>query len=251
MDLGLSGKRAVVTGGSRGIGRAIALGLAAEGAHVAICARSEEALRATEAELRALGGKVFAEACDVGDGEALDGFLDRAREQMGGLDILVNNVSALGVGEDLAAWQTNIDLDLMASVRATQRVVPWMEEAGGGSILFMSSISGIEPSGTAPYAAMKAALISYSKSLAISLAPKKIRVNAIAPGSIEFEGGVWERVRANNPQRYQDTIARIPWGRMGTAEEVADVAVFLASERARWVTGACIAVDGAQHRSNL
>jgi 3-oxoacyl-[acyl-carrier protein] reductase len=251
MDLGLAGKRAVVTGGSRGIGRAIALGLAAEGAHVAICARSEEALRATEAELRALGGKVFAEACDVGDGEALDGFLDRAREQLGGLDILVNNVSALGVGEDLAAWQTNIDLDLMASVRATQRVVPWMEEAGGGSILFMSSISGIEPSGTAPYAAMKAALISYSKSLAISLAPKKIRVNAIAPGSIEFEGGVWERVRANNPQRYQDTIARIPWGRMGTAEEVADVAVFLASERARWVTGACIAVDGAQHRSNL
>lgn len=251
MDLGLSGKCAVVTGGSKGIGRAIALGLAAEGAHVAICARSEEALRATEAELRALGGKVFAQACDVGNGDALDGFLDRARERLGGLDILVNNVSALGVGEDLAAWQTNIDLDLMASVRATQRVVPWMEEAGGGSILFMSSISGIEPSGTAPYAAMKAALISYSKSLAISLAPKKIRVNAIAPGSIEFEGGVWERVRASNPQRYQDTIARIPWGRMGTAEEVADVAVFLASERARWVTGACIAVDGAQHRSNL
>lgn len=251
MDLGLSGKCAVVTGGSKGIGRAIALGLAAEGAHVAICARSEEALRATEAELRARGGKVFAQACDVGNGDALDGFLDRARERLGGLDILVNNVSALGVGEDLAAWQTNIDLDLMASVRATQRIVPWMEEAGGGSILFMSSISGIEPSGTAPYAAMKAALISYSKSLAISLAPKKIRVNAIAPGSIEFEGGVWERVRASNPQRYQDTIARIPWGRMGTAEEVADVAVFLASERARWVTGACIAVDGAQHRSNL
>lgn len=251
MNLGLSGKRAVVTGGSKGIGKAIALGLAAEGADVAICARGEEALRATEAELKAVGDGIFADVCDVADGAALDDFLDRARERLGGIDILVNNVSALGVGEDLSAWQTNIDLDLMASVRATQRVAPWMAEAGGGCILFMSSISGIEPSGSAPYAAMKAALISYSKSLAISLAAKKIRVNAIAPGSIEFEGGVWERVRANHPERYRETIARIPWGRMGTAEEVADVAVFLASERAQWVTGACIAVDGAQHRSNL
>lgn len=251
MDLRLAGKRAVVTGGSRGIGRAIALGLADEGVAVAICARSEGPLRQTEAELRQRGTKVFAEACDVGNGDALDGFLDRARQELGGVDILVNNVSALGAGDDLAAWQANINLDLLASVRATQRVVPWMSEAGGGSIIFMSSISGIEPSGTAAYAAMKAALISYSKSLAISLAPQRIRVNAIAPGSIEFEGGVWERVRANNPQRYQDTIARIPWGRMGTAEEVADVVVFLCSERARWVTGACVAVDGAQHRSNL
>ncbi|HEX5514032.1 MAG TPA: SDR family oxidoreductase [Gammaproteobacteria bacterium] len=251
MDLRLAGKRAVVTGGSRGIGRAIALGLADEGVDVAICARSEEPLRQTEDELRQRGGKVFAEACDVGNGDALDGFLDRARQELGGVDILVNNVSALGAGDGLAAWQANINLDLLASVRATQRVVPWMSEAGGGSIIFMSSISGIEPSGTAAYAAMKAALISYSKSLAISLAPQRIRVNAIAPGSIEFEGGVWERVRANNPQRYQDTIARIPWGRMGTAEEVADVVVFLCSERARWVTGACVAVDGAQHRSNL
>lgn len=251
MDLGLTGKRAVVTGGSKGIGRAIALGLAAEGAQVAICARGEEALRETETELRKLSDKAVAEVCDVSDAEALDRFLTSAHTQLGGVDILVNNVSALGVGEDLAAWQKNIDLDLLASVRATQRVVPWMAEAGGGCVLFMSSISGIEPSGSAPYAAMKAALISYSKSLAISLAAKKIRVNAIAPGSIEFEGGVWERVRTQNPQRYAETIARIPWGRMGTAEEVADVAVFLASERARWVTGACIAVDGAQHRSNL
>lgn len=251
MDLKLAGKRAVITGGSRGIGRAIALGLADAGVSVALCARSEGPLRQTEAELRQQGGKVYAAACDVGDGDALSGFLEQARQELGGVDILINNVSALGVGEDLAAWQANIDLDLLASVRATQQVIPWMEEAGGGCILFMSSISGIEPSGTAAYAAMKAALISYSKSLAISLAPKRIRVNAIAPGSIEFEGGVWERVRKNNPQRYQDTVARIPWGRMGRPEEVADVAVFLCSERASWVTGACIVVDGAQHRSNL
>lgn len=251
MDLKLKGRRAVITGGSRGIGRAIALGLAEAGVDVAICARSEEPLQATAAELRQCGGQVFAKACDVGDAEALSGFLDSARQALGGVDVLINNVSALGVGDDLAAWQANIDLDLLASVRATQQVVPWMEAAGGGCILFISSISGIEPSGTAPYAAMKAALISYSKSLALSLASKRIRVNTIAPGSIEFEGGVWERVRKNNPQRYQETVARIPGGRMGRPEEVADVAVFLCSERASWVTGACISVDGGQHRSNL
>jgi len=251
MDLRLAGKRAVITGGSRGIGRAIALGLAEEGVDVAICARSEGPLRETEAELRQRGGKVYAATCDVGDGAALGAFLERARQELGGVDILVNNVSALGVGDDAAAWQANINLDLLASVRATQQVVPWMAETGGGCIIFMSSISGIEPSSTPAYAAMKAALISYSKSLAIALAAKRIRVNAVAPGSIEFPGGVWDRIRRTDPQRYQDTVARIPWGRMGRPEEVADVVVFLSSERASWVTGACIVVDGAQHRSNL
>lgn len=251
MDLKLAGKRAVVTGGSKGIGRAIAVGLAAEGVSVAICARSEQPLREAEAEIRSHGVEAYAEPCDVGDGDALDGFLDRARERLGGVDILVNNVSALGQGDDLAAWQANIDLDLLASVRATQRVTTWMSEAGGGSIIFISSISGIEPSATASYSAIKAALISYSKFLAISLAPQRIRVNTIAPGSIEFEGGVWDRARQHNPERYQATLARIPWGRMGRPEEVADVAVFLASERAGWITGACVPVDGAQHKAIL
>jgi 3-oxoacyl-[acyl-carrier protein] reductase len=250
MDLKLAGKRAVVTGGSKGIGRAIALALADEGVDVAICARGEDALRETEAEIRRRGAKAYAEPCDVGDGNALDVFLERAREQLGGVDILVNNVSALGSGSGLEAWEANIRLDLMASVRATRKVVPWMSEAGHGNIILISSISGIEPGGNQSYAAVKAALISYSKSLAISLAPKGIRVNAIAPGSIEFEGGVWGRAKQHNPERYNATLARIPWGRMGRPEEVADVVTFLVSERASWVTGACVPVDGAQHKSN-
>jgi 3-oxoacyl-[acyl-carrier protein] reductase len=251
MELGLAGKRAVITGGSKGIGRAIALGLAAEGVNVSICARSEAPLRETADELASHSVGVHAQACDVGDGAALDAYLDAARAQLGGIDILVNNVSALGAGDDLAAWDANVRLDLMASVRATERVVPWMKEGGGGGVIFISSISGIEVGTTAPYAAVKAALISYSKSLAVRLAAASIRVNTIAPGSIEFPGGVWDRVRQHNPERYRSTLARIPGGRMGRPEEVADVALFLLSERASWVTGACVSVDGAQHKSNL
>lgn len=249
MDLGLKGKRAVVTGGSKGIGRAIALALAGEGVDVAICARSEGPLRETESELRRHGVTAYAEACDVGDEAALSGFLDHARERLGGVDILVNNVSALGGGkDDLAAWEANVNLDLMASVRATRQVVPWMAGAGGGNIVFISSISGIEPK-LAPYSSIKAALIAYSKSLAINLASKRIRVNAIAPGSIEFEGGVWDQARKHNPDRYEATLARIPWGRMGRPEEIGDVVAFLVSERASWVTGACVPIDGAQHKA--
>lgn len=252
MDLGLRGRKAVVTGASRGIGRAIALGLADEGADVAICARSEGPLDEAAQLLRERGVNAFASAADVGDADALDGFLEAARSQLGGIDILVNNVTAHAAGTGLEAWETNLRLDLMASVRAAETVIPWMSDAGGGCILFISSIAALEVGGSpAPYSAAKAALVSYSKNLAVSLGPKRIRVNAIAPGSIEFEGGVWDRVHRNAPDRYQSVLSRIPWGRMGTPEEVADVAVFLASERAGWVTGTCVSVDGAQHRSNL
>jgi len=251
MHLGLSGKNVVITGGSKGIGKAIALGFAAEGANVALCARSEGPLRAAESELRQHPVNVFAAPCDVGDAAALDAFLDQARQQLGGIDVLVNNVSALAPGDDLAAWEANINLDLMASVRATRRVVPWMEQAGGGNVLFISSISGLEGGSMAPYAAMKAALISYSKTLALALGPKRIRVNTIAPGSIEFPGGVWDRAKTHNPERYNTTLAKIPWGRMGRPEEVANLAVFLASDAASWITGACVPVDGGQHKGNL
>jgi len=252
VESGLNGKRAVVTGGSKGIGRAIALGLAAEGVDVAICARSEEALRATETDIAHLGVKAYGAICDVGDTTALDGFLEDARSTLGGVDILVNNVSALGgARNDLDAWEGNIRLDLMASVRATTKVSPWMQEAGGGNILFISSIAALRAGAAAPYSAVKAALISYSKNLSISLAKDHIRVNTIAPGSVEFPGGVWDKARKNNPERYQSTLNTIPWGRMGRPEEIADVAVFLASERASWVTGACLSVDGGQHKGNL
>lgn len=251
MKLGLKGKNAVVTGGSKGIGRSIALALAAEGVNVAICARSEGPLDEALKEIEALGVKGYRETCDVGNKDTLDTFLDNARQTLGNVDILVSNVSALGAGNDLKAWDANVTLDLMSTVRAVDKVLPWMKETGSGNIIILSSISGIEVGTTQPYAATKAALISYAKSLAVDLGPEGIRVNSIAPGSIKFPGGVWDKAEKANSPRYHSTLDRIPWGRFGKPEEVANVAVFLASDAASWVTGACIPVDGAQHRSNM
>jgi 3-oxoacyl-[acyl-carrier protein] reductase len=252
MDLGLRGKSAVVTGASRGIGRSIALRLAEEGAGVAICARGEPALRETEAELRARSDPVYAAVCDVGDPEALDGFLDAARASLGGVDILVNNPSGIAFADDPGAWQSSLNVDLMAAVRASWKVTPWMDGAGGGTIIHISSIAGLEATGFPPaYGAAKAALVSHAKSLAVALAPQKIRVNTVAPGSIEFPGGLWAQAKQGNPDFYGAILKTIPWGRMGTPEEVADVVAFLASERASWITGVCLVVDGAQHKANL
>jgi 3-oxoacyl-[acyl-carrier protein] reductase len=250
MNLELEGRNCVVIGGSRGIGRAISLGLAAEGANVAICARNEEPLRGAEAEILALGTSVFAQACDVADSAALIAFLDAARQSLGGVDVLVHNASALAVGPDLSDWEASLQVDLMAAVRAVEHVLPWMFDAGGGSILFISSISGLEadPSPDFGYTAAKAALIAHAKKLAVMYAPRGIRVNAIAPGSIEFPGGIWSRIREEQPDMYEAVRASVPWGRLGTPEEVADVAVFLVSPRSAWVAGECMSVDGGQHR---
>ena len=252
MDLGLMGKCAVVTGGSKGIGRAIALRLAAEGASIAICARGEAALQKTRGELRARSVPVYAAVCDVGDAEALDAFLEAARAELGAVDILVNNPSGFLFGDDAAAWQATLNVDVMAAVRASWKVAPWMAASGAGAIVHISSIAGLEAAGFPPaYGAAKAALVSHAKSLAVALAPQKIRVNSVAPGSIEFGGGLWAQVRAADPEMYGAVVRSIPWGRMGTPEEVADVVAFLVSERASWVTGACIVVDGGQHKGNL
>jgi 3-oxoacyl-[acyl-carrier protein] reductase len=252
MDLGLRGKIAVVTGASRGIGRAIALRLADEGAGLAICARGEPALREVEAELRSKSVPVYADVCDVGNAGALDGFLNAARKHLGRVDILINNPSGLAFADDEAAWQSTLSVDLMAAVRASAKVAPWMGETGGGAIIHISSIAGLEAAGfPASYGASKAALVSHAKSLAVSLAPQKIRVNSVAPGSIEFPGGLWEQAKHHNPDLYGAVLKTIPGGRMGKTEEVADVVAFLASDRASWVTGACIVVDGGQHKGNL
>ncbi|MCL7968338.1 MAG: SDR family oxidoreductase [marine benthic group bacterium] len=250
MDLGLKGSTGIVLGGSRGIGRSIALGLAEEGANVAICARNEQALRVTEAEISNFGVRVHAEPCDVGDAEALAAFLDSSRSALGDVDMLVHNASALAVGPDLSDWEASIRVDVMAAVHAAEHVMPWMEASGGGSILFVSSISGLEadPSPDFGYTAAKAALIAHAKKLAVMHAPRGIRVNAIAPGSIEFPGGIWSMVKQDQPELYESARASIPWGRLGTPDEVADVAVFLLSPRAAWVAGECVSVDGAQHR---
>ena len=250
MDLGLQGRNCVVIGGSRGIGRSIALHLAVEGANVAICARNEDPLRAAESEISAAGVQAYAHSCDVADSVALTAFLDAARSELGSVDVLVHNASALAVGPDLSDWEASLQVDLMAAVHAAEQVMPWMEEAGGGSILFVASTSGLEAD-RAPdfgYTAAKAALIAHAKKLAVMHAPRGIRVNAIAPGSIEFPGGIWSMIKEQQPEIYESVRASIPWGRLGTPEEVADVAVFLVSSRATWVTGECLSIDGAQHR---
>ncbi len=250
MNLELKDRGCIVIGGSRGIGRAIALGLAAEGAQVAICGRTESHLSEARAALVEMGVRAFVHACDVGDASALAQFLDRARQELGSVDVLVHNASALAVGPTLADWELSLRVDLMAAVRASAHVTPWMTEAGGGSILFVSSVSGLEvdPVPDYGYTAAKAALIAHAKKLAVMLAPQGIRVNAIAPGSTEFTGGIWATLKETQPQLYDSVRASIPWGRLATPQEVADVAVFLVSRRANWVVGECVSVDGGQHR---
>jgi 3-oxoacyl-[acyl-carrier protein] reductase len=251
MDLRLTGKRAVVTGASKGIGLAIARGLADEGVALAICARNESTLRDAERDLSGRGVRVYAEACDVAVAAELEGFLEQARDVLGGVDILVNNATGYGFRDDEAAWVASLDVDLMATVRASRKVVPWMVDAGGGAIVHISSIAGLHASGAAAYSAAKAAVISHSKTLAVQLAASHVRVNVVAPGSILVENGLWDQVRQRDPNRFAEVVGSIPAGRMGHAEEVADAVVFLCSARASWITGACLAVDGAQHRGNL
>lgn len=250
MDLELKKKNVVITGGSKGIGKRIALAFAAEGANVAICARGKAALEETKEELLAHDIEAYAGSCDISDPDALEAFLEAARDTLGSVDVLVHNASALAVGPELEDWKSSLDVDLMAAVHACNKVIPWMAEAGGGAILFISSTSGLEcdPMPDFGYTAAKAALIAYAKKLAVLHAGQGIRANAIAPGSIEFPGGVWAGIKEIQPELYEMARSGIPAGRLGTPEEVADVAVFLASARAQWVTGECLSVDGAQHR---
>jgi 3-oxoacyl-[acyl-carrier protein] reductase len=199
----------------------------------------------------AWGTKVWASPCDVAARDSLDRFLESAHDALGRVDILVNNASAFGFADDETGWHDSLAVDLMAAVRATWKVVPWMSADGGGSIVHIASVSGMEAGSPPAYAAAKAALVSHSKTLAVALAPRKIRVNVVAPGSIECPGGMWAAVKATNRPLYEAVLATIPSGRMGTPEEVGDAVAFLVSSKASWITGACLAVDGAQHKGNL
>lgn len=247
MDLGLNGMGVVVTGASRGIGRAIADGFAREGANVSICARGAEALERTRVELSSHGTRVHAATCDVSDPAMLSRYMADAEQALGQVQVLVNNPTGAGEGEDDEAWRVNIDTDLMATVHATKLAVPMMAKAGDGSVINISSVSGLKPAPRTPaYAAVKAAVIHYTTSQALALAPDNIRVNCIAPGSTMFEGGYWDRTRKKTPDLYQSTVETVPFGRLGTVEEIANAAVFLASSAARWITGQTLTVDGGQ-----
>jgi 3-oxoacyl-[acyl-carrier protein] reductase len=246
-------RRVVVTGGSRGIGRAIALGFARAGAHVSICARGAEALEATRAELAAAGGGATAHAavCDLADGTAVTRYVNDAANALDGIDVLVNNASGFGLGDDEAAWSAGLAVDVMAMVRASHAALPRLEASAasgvGASIIHIASISGLRPSTRTPaYAAVKAAMINYTSSQAALCAGKRIRVNGIAPGSIEFPGGVWEKRRLAKEPIYERILRGMPFGRLGTPDEIAEVALFLASPHARWITGQTLVVDGGQ-----
>lgn len=245
MDLGLKGKVAIITGATKGIGRSIAQSFAREGAHVGICARGADGVAATVEALRASGVKSFGAAVDAGDPEAVRGWVEECRAYFGGVDCYVANVSALGTSTEPAAWRRSLDIDLTGMIAGVEASLPALEDRKG-SIVLVNTTGAVQVFGPpTPYPVVKAGGLAYMKYLANFVAHKGIRVNAVSPGSIYFEGGLWEDRRKNQPERYERMLKLNPMGRMGMPQEVANAVLFLSSAAATFISGANLVVDGA------
>ncbi len=246
LDLGLKGKRAIVTGGSRGIGRAICELLAEEGCDLGLCARGEAGVEEAVTALAGKRVKAHGGIVDVSDTKALRAWVAEAAEKLGGLDIFIANVSALAQAMDEESWRRSLDIDVMGNIAGIEAAIPFLEKSLAGAIVVMGTTGAIEIVGAPrPYASVKAALVPYVKALARNLAAKGVRANMVSPGNVYFKGGVWNTVEENNPDLFNTMVSRNPMGRMGTPEEVASAVVFLASPRASFITGTNLIIDGA------
>lgn len=249
MDLGLKGAEVLVTGGTKGIGRAIAETFAAEGAHIGLCARNAAEVDSAVAALKATGMSAFGAAVDVSDGPGLKAWVADMAAKLGGIDVVVANVSALAIGSDEESWAKGFATDMMGTVRLVDAAMPYLEQSQQPAIVTVSSVSGREIDFAAgPYGTFKAAIIHYTQGLAYQLAGKGIRANTVSPGNTYFEGGVWEQIKNGNPDLYNTALALNPTGRMGTPQEMANAVVFLASRAASFITGTNVVVDGALTR---
>jgi NAD(P)-dependent dehydrogenase (short-subunit alcohol dehydrogenase family) len=248
MDLQLNGSRVLVTGGSRGIGRAIVEAFLDEGATVGFCARTAEEVAATEQAL-ADRGSVTGSVVDVGDADALAAWVEESAGAFGGLDVVVANVSALAIPDTEENWEASLNVDLMHTVRLVRAAMPHLERSQAASIIAISSVSGRESDfASGPYGTAKTAIVGYINGLALQLAEKGIRANTVSPGNTYFEGGVWANIESANPDLFESAVGLNPTGHMGTPEEIAGPVVFLASPKARRVSGTNLVVDGALTR---